>query len=116
MFGFVTALMLSRSAFPMPFPIDRLLRVGVAVGAMAIVVRLVTTTRRTRGQALLFVVIPAGVAVYVASAWLLDIGGLRASLKGMTLARLRFGDVSLMREPRSSRIASLCRSGCRRAS
>ncbi len=94
-FGLVTALMLSRSAFPMPFPVDRLLRVGAAVGAMAIVVRLAATSAANQGPTLLFVLIPAGVAVYVASAWLLDIGGLRASLTGMTLARLRFGGASL---------------------
>jgi O-antigen/teichoic acid export membrane protein len=95
MFGFGVAVILSRFAFPMPFPIERILRVGVAVGAMALAVRLLATSAANQSPTSLFVLIPAGVGVYAASAWLLDIGGLRAHLKGLTMGRLRFGGASL---------------------
>jgi O-antigen/teichoic acid export membrane protein len=93
-FGFVGSLILSRAAFTMPFPRDRILRVLAAVAAMALVVRLVATSASEQGPTLLFAQIPAGIGVYAAAAWLLDIGGLRAGLRGFMLARWRLGGVS----------------------
>ncbi len=81
-FGFFGSLILSRSAFAMPFPLDRILRVVAAVGAMALVVRLLATSASDQGPTLLFAQIPAGIVVYATAAWLLDIGGLRAGLRG----------------------------------
>jgi len=93
-FGFFGSLILSRSAFTMPFPLDRILRIIVAVGAMALVVRVLATSGADQGPTLLFAEIPAGIAVYAIVAWLLDIGGLRAGLRGLLLARWRLGGVS----------------------
>jgi O-antigen/teichoic acid export membrane protein len=93
-FGLFGALILSRSAFTMPFPLDRILRVVAAVGAMALVVRFLATSASDQGPILLFAQIPAGIVVYATAAWLLDIGGLRAGLRGYLLARWRLGGVS----------------------
>jgi hypothetical protein len=78
----------------MPFPLDRILRVVAAVGAMALVVRFLATSAPDQGPTLLFAQIPAGIVVYATAAWLLDIGGLRAGLRGFLLARWRLGGVS----------------------
>ncbi|MGA8169746.1 MAG: oligosaccharide flippase family protein [Methylocystis sp.] len=94
LFGFGVAVVLSRFAFAMPFPKDRILRVAVAVGAMAFAVRAVSTGAAEQGPVLLLALIPVGVGVYAASAWLLDIGGIRAGLRGATLGRWRAGGVS----------------------
>ena len=92
-FGFFSSLILTRSAFAMPFPLDRILRVVAAVGAMALVVRFLATSAPDQGPTLLFAQIPAGIVVYATAAWLLDIGGLRAGLRGFLLARWRLGGV-----------------------
>ena len=93
-FGFFCSLILSRSAFTMPFPLDRILRVSAAVGAMALVVRVLASSGMDQGPTLLVAQISAGIVVYATVAWLLDIGGLRAGLRGLLLARWRLGGVS----------------------
>jgi O-antigen/teichoic acid export membrane protein len=93
-FGFFCSVILSRFAFAMPFPLDRVLRVGVAVGVMAFVVRFVAANGASQGPTLLLTVIPAGIAAYAAAAWLLDIGGVREGLRGLSLTRWRFRRLS----------------------
>ena len=93
-FGFFGSLILSRSAFAMPFPLDRILQIIAAVGAMALVVRVLATSAPDQGPTLMFAQVPAGIVVYAAAAWLLDIGGLRAGLRGLLLARWRIGGIS----------------------
>ena len=77
-FGFLSALLLSRFAFPMPFRLLRTGRVVFATAAMGFVVYVFEKLAVENGPAALVVLVPAGVAVYAAAGWLLDVGDLRA--------------------------------------
>lgn len=94
-FGFLNALVLSHYAFAMPFPLARLARVAAAVAAMAVVVRLVDAEFADRGPAALLVLVPAGVCVYAAAAWLLDIAEFRSLCRGSAPLRRRIESVSI---------------------
>lgn len=94
-FGFANAYLLSRSSFVMPFPLARLTRVGAAVAAMAVAVRLLGAEVKDYGTAALLLLIPAGVAVYAAAAWLLDIADIRALSSGVLQSRRRIRSVSI---------------------
>ena len=56
-FGFATALVLSRASFAMPFPAHRLARVAAAVAAMTVVLRCIAANAADQGPSLLFVLI-----------------------------------------------------------
>ena len=79
-FGFLSALLLSRFAFAMPFPLHRSGRIVVATAAMGSVVYVLENATLAWGPIALIVVVPAGVAIYAAAGWLLDIADLRAVL------------------------------------
>lgn len=82
-FGFLSALLLSRFAFPMPFPLRRSGRIVAATAAMGFVVYVLENATLACGPMALIVVVPAGVAIYAAAGWLLDIGDLRAVLRNL---------------------------------
>ena len=82
-FGFLGALVLSRFAFPMPFPLRRSARIVAATAAMGFVVYALENATLAGGPIALIVVAPAGVAIYAAAGWLLDIGDLRAVLRSL---------------------------------
>ncbi len=94
-FGFLNAYLLSRYAFSMPFPLARLARIAVAVAAMAVVVRIIAVEAAGFGPSALLVLLPAGVAVYAAAGWLLDIADVRALLRGLALSRRQMRSASI---------------------
>jgi len=73
------SLWLSAYSFPMPFPGRRVLRVLVAVGLMAIALRISEAAVQNWGAEALLVLIPVGIIVYGAAAWLLNLAGARAA-------------------------------------
>jgi O-antigen/teichoic acid export membrane protein len=77
-FGFLNAALLSRFAFTMPFPPRRIARIVAAAAAMGAVVAVLETFAGAHGPAALVIFVPAGVVVYAAAVWLLDVGDLRA--------------------------------------
>jgi O-antigen/teichoic acid export membrane protein len=80
-FGFLNAALLSRFAFAMPFPLRRIARAAAATAAMGAVVA--TLEGFLSGPTALVVLVPAGVVVYAAAGWLLDVGDLRASARSL---------------------------------
>ncbi|MGD0185167.1 MAG: polysaccharide biosynthesis C-terminal domain-containing protein [Roseiarcus sp.] len=77
-FGFLNALLLSRWAFAMPFPLRRIAPIVAAAATMGAVVAILEKFAGAHGPAALVVLVPAGVAVYAAAIWLLDVGDVRA--------------------------------------
>ena len=88
-FGCLNALLLSRFAFAMPFPLRRIARVVAATAAMGFVVAVLENATAEFGPMALVVLVPAGAAVYAAAGWLLDIGDLRAVSRGLAQKLLR---------------------------
>lgn len=76
-FGFLNAWLLSRFAFAMPFPLRRIARILAAVTAMGLVVAALEELTAARGPIALVALVPAGVAVYAAAGWALNVGDLR---------------------------------------
>jgi O-antigen/teichoic acid export membrane protein len=83
LFGCLNALLLSRYAFAMPFPLRRIARIVAATAAMGFAVAILENLAAGFGPIALIVLAPAGVAVYAAAGWALDIGDLRAVLRGL---------------------------------
>jgi O-antigen/teichoic acid export membrane protein len=96
-FGCLNAALLSRFAFPMPVPLRRVACVVAATAVMGLVVALLEEFAAPRGPAALIVLIPAGVAVYAAAAWLLNIGDLRAFSRRFAPELLRWSRARLGR-------------------
>jgi O-antigen/teichoic acid export membrane protein len=89
-FGFLNAWALSRFAFAMPFPLRRIARIAAATAAMGLVVAVLENLVGEFGPTTALVaLVPAGVAVYAAAAWLLDIGDLRAVCGALAQKALR---------------------------
>jgi O-antigen/teichoic acid export membrane protein len=87
-FGFLTALLLTRWAFPMPIPYLRLTRVLIATFVMAIAIRSIDLVWQPNDRAGLTLLLPVGVAVYGAMCWILDIAKSRQRLShGLMLLR-----------------------------
>jgi O-antigen/teichoic acid export membrane protein len=105
-FGFLNALLLSRWAFSMPFPLRRIARIAAAAAAMGAVVAVLEMFSGAYGPAALVVLAPTGVAVYAATAWLLDVGDLRAVSRGLAPKLLRRDCASLGRGGRRDGAAS----------
>jgi O-antigen/teichoic acid export membrane protein len=87
-FGFFCALLLTRWAFPMPVPYLRLTRVLIATIVMAIVVRSLELALHLNDKDALAVLLPAGIATYLAMCWVLNIAKGRHRLnRGLLIVR-----------------------------
>ena len=87
-FGFFSALLLTRWAFPMPVPYLRLTRVLIATIVMAIVVRSLELVLHLADKDALAVLLPAGIVTYLTMCWLLNIAKSRHQLnRGLLIVR-----------------------------
>jgi O-antigen/teichoic acid export membrane protein len=87
-FGFFCALALTRWAFPMPVPYQRLTRVLIATIVMAIVVRSLELVLHLADKDALAVLLPAGVVTYLTMCWVLNIAKSRSRLtRGLLIVR-----------------------------
>jgi len=87
-FGFASALVLTRWAFPMPVPFLRMARVLLATLVMAIVLRGLELEFDLTGKNALAVLLPAGVATYLTMCWLLNVAKGRDHLnRGLLIVR-----------------------------
>jgi O-antigen/teichoic acid export membrane protein len=87
-FGFVSALVLTRWAFPMPVPFMRLTRVLIATIVMAIVVRSLELALHLSDKDALAVLLPSGMATYLVMCWLLNVAKGRDRLnRGLLIVR-----------------------------
>lgn len=87
-FGFASALLLTRWAFPMPVPFLRLARVLLATLVMATVLRSLELAFNLTGKDALAVLLPAGIATYLTMCWLLNVAKGRDRLKsGLLIVR-----------------------------
>ena len=96
-FGCLNAALLSRFAFAMPLPLGRIARVVAATAAMGFVVVFLEKFAAPFGPAALVVLVPAGVAVYAAAGWALNIGDLRALSRRFAPDPLRWSRALLTR-------------------
>jgi O-antigen/teichoic acid export membrane protein len=87
-FGFASALLLTRWAFPMPVPFLRMTRVLLATLVMAIVVRSLELAFDPTGKDALAILLPAGIATYLIMCWLLNVAKSRDHLnRGLLIVR-----------------------------
>jgi O-antigen/teichoic acid export membrane protein len=87
-FGFASALLLTRWAFPMPVPFLRMARVLLATLVMATVLRTLELAFDLTGKDALAVLLPAGIATYLMMCWLLNVAKGRDRLKsGLLIVR-----------------------------
>jgi O-antigen/teichoic acid export membrane protein len=87
-FGFASALVLTRWAFPMPVPYLRLTRVLIATIVMAIVVRSLELALHLGDKDALAVLLPSGIATYLMMCWLLNVAKGRDRLnRGLLIVR-----------------------------
>jgi O-antigen/teichoic acid export membrane protein len=86
--GFISALVLTRWAFPVPWPFARLARVLVAGLTMAILIRSIDASLEVSNIAALVILIVSGAIIYAAMCWLQDIASIR--LRARTTLRLFF--------------------------
>ena len=88
MFGFASALVLTRWAFPMPVPFLRMTRVLLATLVMATVVRSLELTLHLSDKDALIVLLPAGIVTYLMMCWLLNVAKGRNHLnRGLLIVR-----------------------------
>jgi O-antigen/teichoic acid export membrane protein len=88
LFGFASALALTRWAFPLPLPFRPLARVLTAAIVMAVVVRAADQMLAVPDQKALAVLIPIGIATYALMCWVLDVAKARARLlQGLLMVR-----------------------------
>lgn len=96
LFGFGCALMLSRRAFPIPFPLRRVAPTVIAALIMALVVAAVDQRLRVSDLAACFILSGVGIASYAVLCWVLDISRARArSKRAWALFRTRFASVTI---------------------
>lgn len=87
-FGFLSALWLTRRSFPMPLPYLRLTRVLIATMVMAIVVRSLELAFVASDRDALAMLLPAGILSYLAMCWLFDIADSRRYFsRGLLIVR-----------------------------
>jgi len=79
-FGFFSALLLTRWAFPMPVPLLRMARVMLATLVMAVVVRSLELGLTLTDKDALAILLPSGLFSYVAMCWALDVAKCRHRL------------------------------------
>jgi O-antigen/teichoic acid export membrane protein len=88
LFGFFSALLLTRWAFPVPMPLGRLTRVLTAAVAMAAIVKGLDLALSISDKEALIILLPIGIASYLAMCWLLDVAKTRARLNhGLLIVR-----------------------------
>lgn len=91
--GFACALLLSRFAFNVPFPLGRLALILIASLAMALAVGLLQVGLRVGDLAACVILAGAGAASYALLAWLFDIARARNRLKrALALFRTKFAN------------------------
>lgn len=78
--GLCSALFLVRRAFPMPWPIGRIVRVLAAVAAMALIVALLDRSLAAQDLPALLSLVCVGAMAYAAACWGLDVAGARGKL------------------------------------
>jgi O-antigen/teichoic acid export membrane protein len=94
--GFVSALILSRRAFPVPIPLRRLALTTIAALAMALTVGALDRNLHVADLTACLVLTGVGLASYVALCWLLDISQIRGRLKnGLALFRTKFANIDV---------------------
>ena len=87
-FGFASALVLTRWAFPMPVPFLRMTRVLIATMVMAIVVRSLELALQLSDKDALAVLLPSGILTYLMMCWLLNVAKGRDHLnRGLLIVR-----------------------------
>jgi O-antigen/teichoic acid export membrane protein len=87
-FGFFSALLLTRWAFPMPVPLLRMARVMLATLVMAVVVRSLELALTLTDKDALAILLPGGLLSYIAMCWLLDVAKCRQRLNhGLLMVR-----------------------------
>ncbi len=87
-FGFASALVLTRWAFPMPVPFLRMTRVLIATMVMAIVVRSLELALQLSDKDALAVLLPSGILTYLVMCWLLNVAKGRDHLnRGLLIVR-----------------------------
>jgi O-antigen/teichoic acid export membrane protein len=91
--GFLCALILTRFAFPVPMPLGRLAPILIASLAMALSVVALDRSFHFKGLTACAILAGAGLASYLALAWIFDIARTRGRLKrGFALFRTRFAN------------------------
>ena len=94
--GFVCALILSRLAFPVPFPLGRLALTMIAGLVMALAVEALDRNLHVSDSAACVVLVGVGFAGYVAMCWLLDISHSRRRLKfGYAFFRTKLANINI---------------------
>ncbi|MES2194646.1 MAG: polysaccharide biosynthesis C-terminal domain-containing protein [Pseudomonadota bacterium] len=96
LFGFVCALILSRRAFPIPFPLRRIAPAFIAALVMALLVAAVDQRLQVSDLTACFVLAGVGIASYAALCWMLDISRARGRLKrALALFRTKFASSTI---------------------
>jgi O-antigen/teichoic acid export membrane protein len=89
--GFACALILTRFAFPVPFPLGRLAPILIAALAMALIVTALDRGLHVGDLTACVILASAGLAIYAALAWAFDIARTRRRAKrALALFRTRF--------------------------
>jgi O-antigen/teichoic acid export membrane protein len=96
LFGFACALVLSRRAFPIPFPIRRIAPVVIAALIMALLVAAVDQHLRVSDLTACFVLSVVGIASYAVLCWVFDIAHARGRLKrALALFKTKFASITI---------------------
>jgi O-antigen/teichoic acid export membrane protein len=87
-FGFLSAFLLTRWAYPIPVPFMRLTRVLLATLVMLVILRGLETVIAPTEKYALAALLPAGAASYIVMCWLFDIAKCRQHLsRGLLIMR-----------------------------
>ncbi len=96
LFGFVCALVLSRRAFPIPFPLRRIAPVMIAALIMTLLVAAVDQRLKVSDLTACFVLSGVGIASYAVLCWVFDIAHARGRLKrALALFRTKFASITI---------------------
>ncbi|MDO9563933.1 MAG: polysaccharide biosynthesis C-terminal domain-containing protein [Bradyrhizobium sp.] len=96
LFGFACALLLSRRAFPIPFPLRRIAPAVVAALVMALLVAAVDQRLKVSELTACFVLSGVGIASYAVLCWVFDIAHARGRLKRvLAMFRTKFASITI---------------------
>lgn len=96
LFGFVCALVLSRRAFPIPFPLRRIAPVMIAALIMTLLVAAVDQRLKVSDLTACFVLSGVGIVSYAVLCWVFDIAHARGRLKrALALFRTKFASITI---------------------